>query len=59
MPAVRRSAACLARVCRLLEDGPLEIDNSRAERSVRPFDIGPKDAQFANTPKGASAGAVG
>lgn len=38
-----------------LEDGRLEIDNNRSERSIKPFVIGRKNWLFANTPKGATA----
>jgi len=41
-----------------LEDGRLEIDNNRAERSIKPFVIGRKNWLFANTPKGATASAI-
>jgi transposase len=46
------------KLCRFLEDGRLEIDNNRAERSIKPFVIGRKNWLFANTPKGATASAV-
>lgn len=36
-----------------LKDGRLEIDNNRAERSIKPFVIGRKNFLFANTPQGA------
>jgi transposase len=41
-----------------LLDGRLEIDNNRAERSIKPFVIGRKNWLFANTPRGATASAV-
>jgi transposase len=40
------------------EDGRIEIDNNRAERSIKPFVIGRKNWLFCNTPKGAKASAV-
>lgn len=40
------------------QDGMLELDNNRAERTVKPFVIGRKNWLFANTPKGARASAV-
>ena len=43
---------------RFLEDGRLEIDNNRAERSIKPFVIGRKNWLFANTPRGARASAL-
>ncbi|MBQ3299556.1 MAG: transposase, partial [Ruminococcus sp.] len=43
---------------RYLEDGSLESDNSRAERSIKPFVIGRKNWLFANTPSGAKASAT-
>jgi transposase len=44
-------------VC-FLEDGRIEIDNNRAERSIKPFVIGRKNWLFCNTPKGAKASAI-
>lgn len=41
-----------------LADGRLEIDNNRAERSIRPFVTGRKNWLFANTPTGADASAT-
>ncbi len=41
-----------------LEDGHLEIDNNRSERSIKAFVIGRKAWLFANTPRGARASAV-
>src|SRR5690606_16011177 len=41
-----------------LQDGRLELDNSRAERSIKPFVIGRKNWLFANTPRGARASAM-
>lgn len=41
-----------------LEDGRLEIDNNRSERSIKPVVIGRKAWLFANTPKGARASAI-
>lgn len=41
-----------------LEDGRLEIDNNRSERSIKPFVIGRKNWIFANTPKGAKSSAI-
>ncbi|WP_382285035.1 IS66 family transposase [Heyndrickxia sporothermodurans] len=41
-----------------LEDGRLEIDNNRSERSIKPFVIGRKNFLFSNTPKGARASAI-
>lgn len=43
---------------RFLLDGRLEIDNNRAERSIKPFVIGRKNWLFNNTPGGAKASAV-
>ena len=36
----------------------MEIDNNRAERSIKPFVIGRKNWLFANTPSGAKASAT-
>lgn len=41
-----------------LQDGHLEIDNNRSERSIKPFVIGRKNFLFANTPSGAMASAI-
>jgi len=41
-----------------LEDGHLELDNNRSERSIKPFVIGRKNFLFSNTPRGAAASAV-
>lgn len=41
-----------------LEDGRLELDNNRGERSIKPFVIGRKNWLFSNTPKGAKASAI-
>jgi hypothetical protein len=54
-------AYCLGQWTKLiafLQDGRLELDNNRAERSIKPFVIGRKNWLFANTPKGATASAV-
>jgi len=41
-----------------LMDGRLEIDNNRAERSIKPFVIGRKNWLFCNTKGGARASAI-
>jgi transposase len=41
-----------------LQDGRLELDNNRSERSIKPFVIGRKNWLFSNTPKGAKASAT-
>jgi len=41
-----------------LQDGRLELDNNRSERSIKPFVIGRKNWLFANTPRGANASAT-
>jgi transposase len=41
-----------------LEDGRLELDNNRGERSIKPFVIGRKNWLFSNTPRGARASAT-
>ena len=46
------------KLVRFMEDGRLEIDNNRAERSIKPFVIGRKNWMFSNTPAGARASAV-
>ena len=46
------------KLTQFLADGRLEIDNNRAERSVKPFVIGRKNWLFANTPRGAKTSAI-
>ena len=41
-----------------LADGRLEIDNNRAERSIKPFVIGRKNWLFSITPRGAKTSAI-
>nr|WP_231784174.1 IS66 family transposase [Lentibacillus sp. JNUCC-1] len=41
-----------------LKDGRLEIDNNRAERSIKPFVLGRKNWLFSNTRKGAESSAI-
>lgn len=41
-----------------LQDGRLELDNNRTERSIKPVVIGRKNWLFANTPRGARSSAV-
>lgn len=47
-----------SKLIRFLDDGRLEIDNNRAERSIKPFVIGRKNWLFANTPRGAKTSAL-
>jgi hypothetical protein len=46
------------RLTAFLADGRLEIDNNRAERSIKPFVIGRKNWLFANSVRGANASAI-
>jgi transposase len=46
------------KLCNFLLDGRLEIDNNRAERSIKPFVIGRKNWLFANSQKGAKSSAI-
>lgn len=41
-----------------LHNGRLEMDNNRAERSIRPFVIGRKNWLFSNTARGAKSSAI-
>ena len=41
-----------------LQDGCLDIDNNRGERSIKPFVIGRKNWLFSNTAKGAKSSAI-
>ena len=41
-----------------MQDGRLEIDNNRSERSIKPFVMGRKNWMFSNTPKGAESSAI-
>ncbi len=47
-----------SKLATFLEDGCLEIDNNRAERSIKPFVMGRKAWLFSNTPGGATASAI-
>ena len=47
-----------SKLCAFLEDGGLEFDNNRSERSIKLFVIGRKNWLFSNTPRGAKASAV-
>jgi transposase len=47
-----------SKLCAFLLDGRLEIDNNRAERSIKGFVIGRKNFLFANTPNGARSSAI-
>jgi transposase len=47
-----------SRLLVFLQDGRLEIDNNRSERSIKPFVIGRKNWLFSNTPRGATASAA-
>ena len=46
------------KVYRIFEDGRLELDNSLAERTVKPFVIGRKNWLFSDTPAGADASCI-
>lgn len=41
-----------------LQDGRIELNNNRAERSIKPFVISRKDFLFANTARGAQGSAT-
>jgi transposase len=45
-------------LCRYLNDGRLEIDNNRSERSIKPFVIGRKNWLFHGNDIGANAGSI-
>ena len=45
------------KLCRYLEDGRLEIDNNRTERSIKSFVTGRKNWLFNQSPQGATAAA--
>lgn len=47
-----------AKLTAFLQDGRLELDNNRSERSIKPFVIGRKNWLFANTSRGATASAT-
>lgn len=47
-----------SKLIEFLADGRLEIDNNRAERSIKPFVIGRKNWLFSNTPRGAKTSAI-
>src|SRR5699024_719094 len=46
------------RVVALLEDGRLEMDNNRAERSIKPFVIGRQNWLVSTTIKGPKSSAI-
>jgi len=46
------------KLTRFLKDGRLELDNNRAERSVKPFVMGRKAWLFANSVRGANSSAT-
>lgn len=46
------------KLVRFLDEPRLEIDNNRAERSIKPFVIGRKNWLFSNTPNGARSSAI-
>lgn len=46
------------KVMHILEDGRLELDNSLAERTVKPFVIGRKNWMFSDTVQGAKASCI-
>ena len=56
--AVKYCVRQWSKLTAFLDDGRLEIDNNRAERSIRPFVTGRKNWLFANTPTGADASAT-
>jgi len=47
-----------SRLTAFLQDGRLELDNNRSERSIKAFVIGCKNWLFANTPRGARSSAI-
>jgi transposase len=47
-----------AKLSVFLQDGRLELDNNRSERSIKPVVIGRKNWLFANTANGAKASAI-
>lgn len=47
-----------SKLLRFLEDGRLELDNNRAERSIKPCVMGRKAWLFSNTLRGARASAI-
>lgn len=56
--AVRYCLNQWPKLVRVLEDGRLELDNNRAERSIKPFVIGRKNWLFSVSPRGARASAL-
>ncbi len=45
-------------LCRFLESPDIDLDNNRAENSVRPFVVGRKNWLFSDSVKGAEASAI-
>ncbi|WP_027964296.1 IS66 family transposase [Halalkalibacillus halophilus] len=56
--ALRYAISQEEKLRRPFQDGRLDIDNNRAERSIKPFVIGRKNWLFSQTSKGARASAV-
>ena len=48
----------LGRLCRLLDDGRIEIDSNTVERSIRPLALNRKNALFAGSDQGGDHWAV-
>jgi transposase len=56
--AVRYAIKQWKKLNTILLDGNVDIDNNRAERSIRPYVTGRKNWMFANTPAGAKSSAI-
>lgn len=56
--AIKYCFAQWEKLIAFLQDGRLELDNNRAERSIKPFVIGRRNWLFSNTSRGAEASAT-
>lgn len=55
--AIKYCRAQWKKLIAFFQDGRLELDNNRGERSIKPFVMGRKNWLFSNTPRGAEASA--
>lgn len=56
--AIRYTLARWSALCRVLEDGHIELDNNPVERAIRPIALGRKNHMFAGSDKGAQRWAI-
>jgi len=56
--AIRYALTRWAALCRLIEDGRIELDNNTVERAIRPIALGRKNHLFAGSDGGAARWAI-